>query len=240
MAFAHGVSTKVLVDDKDLSTYFNSAEVAGTGDVAETTTFGVTGSARTFIRGLNTGTVRLAGLYDGAAGAVDAELHANLTATGGQPVTVGAEGLANGKRVKCLVTRETSYSVSSPVDGAVAISAELQADGPLDEGISLKDLGTSIAAQASVDHGQATFNGGAAYLHVTANSRNGSTTYIVQDSADNVSWTTLITFAAVGASTTTSERIAVTGTVNRYMRAGAATQGGSTGTTTAQISFARR
>jgi hypothetical protein len=71
MAFRHGKNTKVVVNATDLSSYFNDVTVNNTVETAETTTFGVSGGSKTYVTGLNDGTVSVSGLFDGAVGAVD-------------------------------------------------------------------------------------------------------------------------------------------------------------------------
>jgi hypothetical protein len=61
----------------------------------------------------------------------------------------------------------------------------------------------------------------------------------VQHSSDNVTFADLVTFASVSSTTATAERIAVTGTVNRYLRASHA-PGGSSGSVTYTMAFARK
>ncbi len=96
----------------------------------------------------------------------------------------------------------------------------------------------SLGNLSSVDNSASSANGGAATLHIPANTVNGNTTIKVQHSANNSTWADLITFTNVAASTATSEIKAVSGTVNRYLRATASTAG-SSGSITFMIAFAR-
>lgn len=243
MPFIHGVTTQVLVDDTALTAYINSAEWSGDGEVSETTTFGVAGNAKTFIRGLNGGAFTIGGFYDSTSPAgPDVELAAQRTSTTAAAVSYGPEGFALGKLVKLLGARETSYKVSSPIGDATAIAADFTADGPLDQGVSLYDL-TSTSATINgtgYDGTASSANGGVGHIHVPVNTRNGAIVCKVQHSTDNVTFADLITFASITASTTTAERLAVTGTVNRYVRAQVFSVGGTTGAATIQMSFARR
>jgi hypothetical protein len=135
----------------------------------------------------------------------------------------------------------TSYEVSSPVADVVATSFEGQTTDRIDRGISLCDLAavTATGNGTAQDNSASTSNGGAATLHVTANTRNGNTTFKVQHSADNSTWADLITFSVVGSTTVTSERSTASGTVNRYVRV-QHTCAGSTGSITYHANFARR
>ncbi|MGH3851492.1 MAG: hypothetical protein ACRDRT_17670, partial [Pseudonocardiaceae bacterium] len=134
MAFVHGKNTGVLVDAKDLGAYFNNVDVPINQDTPETTTFGVAGGSRTYLIGLNEGSLSLAGFWDGGANAVDSVLAAAINGTG-QVVTVGPEGLdAIGRRCKLARSLLSQYQVSSPVDGVCSISASFQADGGVQTG----------------------------------------------------------------------------------------------------------
>jgi hypothetical protein len=59
--FVHGKGTGVLLDEFDLSTYFNSADMSRTTDTAETTAFGST--SKSYIVGLSDGTLSLSGMF---------------------------------------------------------------------------------------------------------------------------------------------------------------------------------
>ena len=97
----------------------------------------------------------------------------------------------------------------------------------------------ALGALASVDNSASSANGGFGILHVPTNSVSGGTTTIkIQHSANDSTWADLISFTAVGASTKTSQLSAVSGTVNRYLRATASTAG-SSGSITYMLSFAR-
>ena len=77
------------------------------------------------------------------------------------------------------------------------------------------------------------------FLSVPANTRNGNVTVKIQASADNSTFTDLVTFAVVTSTTKTSERVEVAGTVARYLRV-SYTVAGSTGTATPTVAFSRR
>lgn len=243
MAFIHGKSTVVVFKDKDLSAFFNDSSTSQSVETAETTTYGAAGGSKTYILGLNDGTISLSGLFDGDVGAVDETLNTYLTVDGSNPTIVASEGLAIGKRVKMADVDQTSHEISNPVADVVSLSAEMQTTSGLLSGVSLHALASESSStdSASVDHGASTSKGGVAQLHVTANTRDGAVTIKVQHSADNVTFTDLVTFTNTVASTTTSESVAVASgtTINRYLRA-KSTFAGSTGSTTYTVAFARR
>lgn len=239
MAFKHGKNTGVLIDDANLSAFFNEASASQDVETAETTTFG--SSAKSYIIGLKDGTMSMSGMFDGDANAIDIKLATTLGADAPGYATVAPEGLTIGNACYSCQARKTSYEVSSPVGDVVSANLSIQADGGIDRGVLLgaATAVTSTGTGASQDNAASSANGGAAYLHVTANTRDGSSTFKVQHSSDNTTFADLATFTGVSATTTASEKVSVTGTVNRYLRASHA-PGGSTGSVTYTMAFARK
>jgi len=241
MAFIHGKGTITLCNEFDLSGYFNEASVSHSIETAETTTFGK--SAKTYIVGLEDGTLSLGGLFEGSANAVDAELTDVLGVDSGMTITVAPSGsLAIGERTMSLNGKLTSYEISAPVGDVVSASSEFQANEGVGMGISLHALTAETATGngTSYDGSASSSAGGFATLHVTANTMNNNTVFKVQHSADNSTWADLATFSTVATTVKTSERVTVasTTTVNRYLRATWTASG--TGSVTFHINFARR
>ena len=239
MAFRHGKSAVILYNEFNLSPYFNAAGVSNDLDMAETSTFGAT--AKTFIPGLIDGKVSAAGLFDGDADAVDEVLSAVMGAEDSDIVTVCPEGNSLGRRAYSMLVKQASYKISAPVTDAVKTSVELQCDGGADSSVILA-AGAAVSTTGNgtgVDQDAASTGGGVGYLHVPVNTRDGAVTVKIQHSTDNVTFADLITFAAVPASTPTVERLVVSGTVNRYVRA-QHTIAGATGSTTYTATFSRR
>lgn len=247
--FIHGKDTKVLVDEYDLSGYFNSADVASTIDTAETTSFG--SSSKSYIVGLRDQTVSLSGLYSQDTGGSDEVLSSILGAATTPIVTVALVAGTIGNRAILGRAHQTNYAISNPVADVSSVTADFTAstDAVTNQTLGIASgvmltTGASIAFGslgnlASVDNTASSAAGGMATLHVTANTiSGGATTLKVQHSADNSSWVDLITFSAVSATTVTSQLSPVAGTVNRYLRATASTAG-SSGSITFHIGFAR-
>lgn len=236
--FRHGKSTVVLLNGTDMSPFLNEATTTQSIETAETTTFADTD--KTYIVGLGDGTISTSGLFDGSANASDAVLQGTL-AQEDNTFTVLPEGATSGNRSVIANGQVTSYEVSTPVADVVAISAEVQADGGLLQGVALNGLQTVAASGVTtgIDNNASTSNGALFNLHVTDNSRDGATTIKVQHSSDNVAWADLVTFTSVSASATSGESITSTGTVNQYLRA-QHTLAGSSGSVTYHVSAARR
>ena len=243
MAFVHGKNTVVLYRDEDLSQYFNDSSASRSVETGETTTYGAAGGSKTYIVGLNDGTISLSGMFDGDAGAVDNTLTSVIGTDGPSPVLVAGGGVAIGNRCMISGVDQTSYEISSPVADVVSISAEMQSSGGVDSAVLLHALTSESASttSTSVDNGASTSDGGVAHLHLVSSTRNGSVVVKIQHSADDVTFADLVTFASLSSSTTGSERVVVASgtTVNRYLRA-TSTLGGSTGSTTYAVAFARR
>jgi hypothetical protein len=133
MAFVHGKSAVFKVDDsggtlRDLSAYLNDVSMPRDIETAETTTFGVAGSAKTYITGLTDATISISGLFDSTA---DGYLAGVVGNTATLSFEYGPEGSAGGK-VKylgeCIMT---SYEVSASVGDAVQASADFQVTGQI-------------------------------------------------------------------------------------------------------------
>lgn len=238
--FRHGKSTRIYVDAYDFSGYFNTASASTNVDTAETSAFG--DSAKSYIVGHTDGTVSLGGMFEGTASTgTDQYFESVLGASTKQKVIIANEGHVLGGRIVALESDTTSYEVSSPIGDVVQASVEFQASEGVGHGVLVSN-GSAISATGTgtgVDNGASTLNGGVGFLSVPANTRNGNITVKIQHSADNSTFADLVTFATVTASTPTSERIEVTGTINRYLRV-SYTVAGSTGTATPVVAFTRR
>jgi len=246
--FIHGKGTSVLLDEFDLSTYFNSADVAMSTDTAETTAFGQ--SSKSYLVGLRDGTLSLSGMWAADTDGSDEELSAILGAATTPVVTVQYNSGTIGNRATLAKAHETSYSISSPVADIVTITADFNAstDGTANLTLSIAQgvqltAGSSIAFGslgdlASANNTASSANGGMGNLHVTENTLDAACTIKIQDSADDATFADLITFSAVSSSTATSEQKAVTGTVAQYLRA-TASSAATSGSITFHVAFAR-
>ena len=245
MAVPHGKGTKVLLDYRDVSAWFNSSDLGNTMDLAETTTYGA--SVKTYIAGLKDADFTLAGLFDAELFAGDTasfdSLLSSLFGTSSLLVTVGLNGLVEGGRSVSAQVVETEYSIHSPVSDAVSVDVALKpsAQEPGKTAVVLHTLQieTATVDGATQDQGAASADGGVGFLHVTANTRNGASVFKVQHSTNGSAWVDLISFASVGSTTRAAERVAVAGTVNRYVRGQLFSLGGSSGGPTYTITFVR-
>jgi hypothetical protein len=238
--FRHGKNVLVFVDQYDFSTYFNDLTASSNVDTAETSAFGT--SAKTYVLGLMDGTISLSGMYESTTLTGTDEYFASaLAASAKVKVIVALEGHSVGTRAVVMQADDTSYEVAGSLGDLVKTSIEFQSSQGVENGVILSS-GSTITATGngtSVDNAVATTNGGVAYLSVPLNTRNGTVTVKVQQSADNSTFTDLATFTVVSSSTKTSDRVEVTGNVARYLRVNY-TVAGSTGSATPTVAFSRR
>lgn len=221
MAFVHGKSSRVILDDISFSGYLRGWDHTSEREMADSTV--LTDEGHKFLPGLDTGSLTLDGLFDSgaAAGGQDETLDSAHGAASASVISAAPDGFALGKRVVSIEARENSYAYASPVADVVSFQASWQSEGIVDSGVSLHDLTavTTAANGSSVDNAASSADGAVGVLHVTANTMNDATVIKIQDSADNSVWADLITFTSVATTATTAERATVSGTVDRYTRA---------------------
>ena len=251
--FVHGKGTKVYLDEFEMTSYFNSADVTITNETAEVTSFA--DSSKAYILGLADGTLSCSGMWTADTDGSDEELHAILGSTSAANITVAEAAGTIGNRAMIARCDETNYSISNPVADVSTITADFQGTsksgslGTMTYGITSGfqlTTGSSIDYNAlgnltGVDGTASSSAGGAALLHVPTNSVGGGVTTIKiqHDSASDFSSAAdLISFTAVAAATKTSEMVVCSGTVNRYVRVTASTAG-SSGSITFMVTFAR-
>lgn len=240
--FRHGKGVAVFIDQYDFSAYFKDLTNSNTVETAETTAFG--DSAKKYIVGLKDGGVTLSGYFESTdSTGTDQYFASVLGSTTNQKVIVAPEGHSNGARASMLISNATSYEVSGAIADVVGANAEFQSTSGVDHGVILSSGSavTSTGNGTAVDNSASSSNGGVAYLSIPTNTRNGNITIKVQQSADNSTFTDLVTFTTVTSTQKTSERVEVAAgtSVARYLRV-SYTVAGSTGSATPTVAFARR
>jgi len=251
--FVHGKGTKVYLDEFEMTSYFNSADVTITNETAEVTSFA--DSSKAYILGLADGTLSCSGMWTADTDGSDEELNAILGSTSAANITVAEAAGTIGNRATIARCDETNYTISNPVGDVSTVTADFQGTsksgtlGTMTYGVTSGfqlTTGSSIDYNAlgnltGVDGTASSSAGGAALLHVPTNSVGGGVTTIKiqHDSASDFSSAAdLISFTAVAAATKTSEMVVCSGTVNRYVRVTASTAG-SSGSITFMVTFAR-
>lgn len=231
MAFVHGKDSVVFGADAAWTGYLNDYNASRAQQAVSATTFG--NQDQVFVAGLLEGSLTVGGNWDAAT--IDEDLD-GLAAVGTRPVTVGFGGATIGNRAFLFDGHLASYNANAPVNDLVRISAQFTGSGPVRPGVSLRALtaATTTGASASVDAAASSAFGGVANLHVTAFAGTNCT-IVVQDSVNNSDWADLITFASVTG--VTSQRLAVAGTVDRYVRVNVTA--GTFSSVTFTVAFAR-
>jgi hypothetical protein len=240
--FRHGKNVNVFLDEYDFSTYFNDVSASTTVDTAEASAFGT--SAKEYVVGHRDGTVSLSGMFESTVSVGTDQYFATALGSATKvKLIVAPEGHSNGAGAILLQADDTSYEVSSAIADIVQASAEFQSTDAVEHGKILSS-GATVSATGNgtgVDNGASTANGGAGFLSVPVNTRNGTIAVKIQHSADNSTFADLVTFTTVTSTQKTSQRVEVASgtTVNRYLRVNY-TVAGSTGSATPVVAFTRR
>ena len=239
MAFINAQQTRVLYGNVALACYLKSVTPNANIDMIDITC--LCDESRQFTSSLRDFTLNMDGFLDDdiTSGSVVEALTAPIATGSTVPTSVAPNGFAAENSVWLIPAKTLSFEPTSQVADAVTFSMSLGSGTPANTGISLVDLAavTSTGNGSTIDQTAATSDGALGHLHVTDVS--GSTPQLdmlIQHSTNGSDWSTLITFAS--ASTTTSEVVSVTGTVNRYVRV-SYTVSGSTPSFTCQVSLAR-
>lgn len=222
MAFTHGRKADVLIDEFNLTRFFKMCRIKNELEVVDGTCFGST--AKEYGVGFPGGDCSLEGLFK----AIDplivdaAEVLSDAIGSANSPiVSIGPAGIdAVGDVVRMFQGDEQQHDVVASIQNLTMITAQFLASQGIRRGLALAPIANYSASGngASVDNTLASDNGAVAHLHVTSAAGTTPTIdWIVQHSVDNAVWVDLITFTQ--ATDVTVERLSVTGTVNRYLRA---------------------
>lgn len=247
MAFRHGQSAVVLMDEFDLSPFLNAATVTATMEPAECTNF-ASGCDRQYIKGLRDVTLALEGFHSAstAAGSTSSQVtnvfDDAFTGSTSPVFTVGLENDVVGRRAWLIKGDHVAYDIASPVDGIVTLSADIQGSQGYYGGVWLRDLTATTGASAAVNSGLTnggTTGGGVAHLHVTSLISTSTTdaVFAVQHSTSGSTWATLLSFT--GTTAATFQRSTVSGTIKEQLRAILVSNGSTLDTITAAVAFAR-
>jgi hypothetical protein len=132
-------------------------------------------------------------------------------------------GVALGSPAFCLNAKQVNYDGTRAEDGSLIFAVDSLANGFGGEwGVQLaaKQTVTVDGGLTAIDDGAQTTFGAQAYLQLFDVTGTG-VTIVVEDSADNVSFSTIMTFSGAeisGASDPTAYRATKTGNVRRYTR----------------------
>lgn len=170
-----------------------------------------------------------------------ARIHAAMS---GVPATVRQVAWATtGNTIGAIFTAvqgafTSSYRVISAIGKLTKADVKYAVTGQIDEGVILQThvQQTIDWNNASVDNLASSANGGVGYLQVSQLAGLTGFVGVIEDSTNDSTWTTLITFANVTASPA-AQRLTVAGTVKRYLRFRGDVTG--SGTVTLFVGFSR-
>lgn len=246
MAFAHGSSTVVLVNEKVVSTEVSGWGMSHSRAVSEVTVVGQTAGAAgaRFVPGLMSGTLSLRGPWDTGTTGLQKEITDAVGVDNVFVATCLPDGVAIGKPAFFCVGDPTDHTIDSLVADAVGFTFQAQADDSVDMGYVIHALAAETADGngTAVDRGATpltpTTHGAAVAIHVTAYSGLTSAAIKVQHSTDNSTWADLVAFTSVTAIGSERKLVADGTTVNRYLRV--VTDVTGTGSVTFLVSVAPR
>lgn len=226
MAYYHGRNAIILFNTTDVSGISNSVNLKPEVDLGDVTTAGSTGHR--FYPGLDKDELTIEGLYDDTTKAIFEALtqteagyaamvilgSAVNTAAVGSGVWACKEALLKGFHVKGVVTDVNRITANLSVQDFGFDVCQL-----LTTAVQTVTSGGNSASYLTYGSTSSTA-GGAAYLHVTAIT-GGTLTVTIQDSADYTNWLEIGTTGAhfTGATAVGTQRIAISGTVRKYIRA---------------------
>ena len=226
----HGKGSKVFVNGKHLSAYFDSFDLQLSADTAEKSAFQDT--AKGYVGGMTGATLSLNGFFDEAATAAD-KILADAIATR-SVWCVFPDGDAITKSGYGIDGSNNSHQVMSTKDDCARIAAACQSDVGADRIVSILALGSKTSSgSGTVNNNGGASTDGAAYLQ--AISVTGSVAVKIEHSADNSSWSDLVAFTAVAG--IKAERKAITGEIKQYTKVTYTLDGGEA--ITLQVSLHR-
>lgn len=233
MSFVHGSSTRVLVNEIEVSSKVSGWTMTHNRAMSEVTCVGQTAGAAgaSFVPGLMSGSLGLRGPLDkDPAAGLNAEIAGAIGVDNAFLVTCLPDGVTVGKPAMFVVGDPSDYTTDATVADAVALTMTAQADEGVEMGYVLAQLqaytvdaltGVAVDRGTSLGPGPVAFStaGLVAAMHVTAFAGFSGVVVKVQHSPDNATWSDLATFTTVSA--VGAQRVIVPNgtTVNRYLRA---------------------
>ena len=218
MAKQTGLTDNFFIDGHDLS-----------GDVTSVATISGRKATRDTPVIESAGMVRLAGHGSGEISFTswfDDGTNLEHTALAGMPTTdvvvLYTRGVASDSPAAGIVAKQINYDGSKGSDKSLTMNVQCLANAvPLEWGVLLTAgaiTQSSAGSESSKDDSASSSNGIAAYLQMI-DINSGTPTITIEHSANNSSWSTLLSFSAVAnGNEPAAERVTASGTVNRYLR----------------------
>ena len=214
-----GKHTKVWIGGYHLTTRISDAKPSAMFDEVEASGYE---QDKNYMKGQADSAISIDGYFNKATGST----HEALKTLNGDSGVIVSLALGNntapvlGDVTVSLFAEQTNYQPSSDKAGAIGVHADFKSRGySLEFGRLLANATvTANGQQSSVDNTASSANGGVGFLHILGLSAGDTITVKIQHSSNNSTWADLITFTMNG-SVIGAERIAVAGTINRYVRA---------------------
>lgn len=254
-SFSHGKNTRIFIGKYEPTVNFRSVSAPLVVDTSETSAFGT--QYKSHVVGMLGGTVALEGMFDGVT--VDG-LNDQMVLWFGQdtptPLTVTHQGVTVGKPALVGEAKQTNYTVAGSTGDMVSATADAIWTDGVGHGFILHnpDSSTNVSASGS-DTGVLQLDDGTpsvypvtaecwAALHILSAPTpvtGGTVQFIVEHSADDITYATLLSFTAYSGSSVYTEYVHSTGfvTINKYVRAGWVRGSSAVGQVNALVSFAR-
>jgi len=218
MAKKSGLGQQIFVHGYDLSGDVSTIENAGSPrELLDATALNASANER--LVGLSDGNISVASWFNDSTEQEHAALKGLPTT---DRIVSWALGATRGDVAACLVAKQLNYDGSRGSDGSLSFTIDTQANGvALDWGNTLttgKETHPSAAVSTARDDGATTGYGLVGILSVT-DVDSGTATVNIQQSADNVTFATILSFIAVdNTSVPTAQRLTLSGAILRYLR----------------------
>lgn len=214
-----GKWTKIWIEGYHLTTKLRNVPISSTYNKVEV---GGYTEDMNYLIGRGDGVITLGGLFDETDNSTHEALQLLASGNTTQLITVaiGDNALpAAGDITASFQATQATYVTTPDLNDAVSVSAEYSAKGvPIEWGVLLDDdTITGDGSTNSLDQSAQSTSGAVGYCHITGLSAGDTITVIIEDSANDADWSTLITFTLDG-TVLDAERISVSGTVERYVR----------------------
>ena len=240
MSFVLGNASRVLVNEREVSTTIAGWTASHSRAASEVTT--VVESGARFVPGLMSGTLALRGPQDSVGQTLANEIRDAVGVDNAFIATVLPYGNTLGAFALTVLGDPSELAIDAAVSDAVGFAFTATADESVDMGFVVHATGpeTVDGNGASVDRGVGggTANGGVAVIHTTAYAGLTGAVIKIQHSTDNATWNDLVTFTNITAISAERKFIAAGTTVSRYVRA--VTDVTGTGSVTFLVALAPR
>lgn len=222
----------IFVDGYDLTCAFKEVNFKKSANELDTTALCTTGD-KTFLPGLKDGIMSLDGMYayDGTnLDEIENILNTAFENKANLIVSASLGLLTIGDIALLCRGGQTKKDVTSVLDQLVMTNADIRAAGNIFRGAWLHNaaVNNTTATGSSVDNGALTSDGGILHFHChTPGVGLTDASIVIEHSANNSTWATLISSQALGAARgALAVEVASGTTVNRYLRAKPTTTGG--------------